>query len=186
MTDRAVRVVFAVVALAAGGGVIALTHDRLAHQAQRRAALHAGLGFVREPNARAILAEIGRRSPPGARLQNLTLKPDDMIAVVEDPATGSDQTFGIDSDGHVKTLGSSDAASDNGVAIDRVDPAMFARLAREVLARVGQPETALAEVDFNGGPKGSTTWVVELQHTPVRDRQWIADGPTGNHLHRNG
>lgn len=185
MTDRVLLVLFAVVALAGGAGVIAATHDHFVTQERAQAAVRSGLGAVKTANVRRILATIAAKSPAGALVQDFVVKPDDAIVNVEDPAKGSLQTFGLDDSGKVYAGGTSDASADYGVRFAQLDPALPERIARAALARAGQPETALAEVTAAISPAGPLQWVVSLQHTPVRDRSWITDA-RGGHLRRNG
>ena len=182
MPDRAVLIGFIVVALAAGGGVMAATHSRLADQERTAAARKSGLGAAKTASVRRILADVRKGSPAGAVVQDMVFKPDDATLIVEDRAHGEERTWGLDDSGRTTGLGTSDATSDDGLGFDAIDAAGPERAIRAVLARTGAPLSAFEEVSFSASPS-SPEYTVTLQHVPVRDREWVTDAD-GGHIHR--
>src|SRR4051794_31837973 len=133
------------------------------------------------------MADVAKGSPAGGRLQDVSLKPDDVTVVVEDPAHGENQTWGLDDNGKVAKFGTTDASGDYGIPVGSFDSTAPARIAHEVLSRTGHPESAFEEINWNVSPSDhKVIWSIHLTGVPVRDQSWEAVGPNANDLHRFG
>lgn len=167
---------FVVLTLAASAFVLHRAEDRAVHDPEQKAARGevqglTTLSLVRPENLSKALAKVDQGKYPF--ISNVRIASDRINFSVRDE-DGMRRYLTVDPGFGVK---SSDAGvgDDYAVRAAKIDSAAPQRMLKLVVAKTGQPPTALDYVTTSFSENSPTTWYMALKLGPARERQWIAE-----------